>query len=147
MYKITVKGEAKTEYPNLTELDGISCQDEFSEYFDGDESYVGDVNNGYLYFKYEDGKLWSITTYDSTRELTQKELEELKEYTTGQWSDGIGEGFEQFPCHTASQPYRIYEKEFDDYENQDEANEDLEVYISPWFFEQIITITQELINV
>lgn len=147
MYKITVKGEAKTEYPNLTELDGISCQDEFSEYFDGDESYIDDVSNGYLYFKYEDGKLWSITTYDSTRELTQEELEKLKEYTIGQWSDGIGEGFEQNPCYTASQPYRTYEEEFDDYENQDEADIDLEVYISPWFYGQIITITQELINV
>ena len=34
MYKIIVKGEAKTNYQNLSELDGIDCQYEFSEYFD-----------------------------------------------------------------------------------------------------------------
>jgi hypothetical protein len=26
MYKITIKGEAKTDYDNLSELDGVDCK-------------------------------------------------------------------------------------------------------------------------
>jgi hypothetical protein len=132
MYRITIKGEAKTSYPNLQELDGIDCQDEFSEYFDGDESYAKDVTNGYLHFEYDksDGKLYSVTTYDSTRLLTGEELEQLGDYTSGQWSDGIGEGFEQNPCYHSKEEYDYY----------DELTN--EVYISPWHRNQILTITQ-----
>ncbi len=122
-YKITVKGEAQTDYKNLSELDGIDCQDKFSEYFD-DDSYVDAVTGGYMRFEFEDGKLWTITEYNSNRELTPDELHNLEDYTTGQWSDGIGEGFEQSPCM---------------------EGDDGEVYISPWFYGQKTTITQELV--
>lgn len=44
-------------------------------------------------------------------------LEELKDYTQGQWSDGIGEGFEQFS-------YKEIDGE--------------EIYISPWYHGQKI---------
>lgn len=98
MYKITVRGEAQTDYENLSELDGVDCQDCFSEYFD-DTTYSNDVTGGYMHFEYEDGKLWTVTNYNSNRELTQEELDDLEDYTTGQWSDGIGEGFEQEPCY------------------------------------------------
>lgn len=124
MYKIVVKGEAKTEFENLEELAGIDCQDEFSEYFD-ETSWSDDVTGGHMEFKFENGKLWTLTVYDSNRLLTDAELKELSEYTQGQWSDGIGEGFEQNPC-----------AEIDGEE----------VYISPWYFGQEIEITQELIN-
>lgn len=124
MYKITVKGVANTSYENLKELNGIDCQDEFSEYFDSDFTFKDDVSNGYMYFSYENGELWTYTTYNSTRELSKEELRMLEDYTTGQWSDGIGEGFEQYPCFT--------------------TDNDEEVYISPWHFGQITTITQEL---
>jgi len=150
-HKITVKGEAKTDYPHLEELDGIDCQDEFSEYFHkkhGNEDYQQSlidkgVNSGYLKFEFSNNKLYSITEYKSPEKLTEKELEILKEYTQGQWSDGIGEGFEQHPCYTASKPYQKYNPDFDDYEDQEEADEDLDVYISPWFYGQIVIITQE----
>lgn len=144
-YKIKVKGEAKTLYPNLSELDGIDCQDKFSEYFDGDASYADDVTGGYLKFVFEDGKLYAVTTYDSTRELTDSELSELEDYTTGQWSDGIGEGFEQHTCHTATQPFNKFDPKYDDYEDQDEADADLDVFISPWFHGQKVITTQEKI--
>lgn len=124
MYKITVKGEAKTDYKDLSELDGIDCQDCFSEYFDK-TSYSKDVTSGYMHFEYKEGKLWTITQYNSTRELTPEELEDLLSYTQGQWSDGIGEGFEQQPCF---------------YDEDDE-----EVFISPWSPRQEVTITQTLI--
>ena len=142
MYKIIVKGEAKTSYSNLEELDGIDCQDEFSEYFGEDEeSLKGVVTSGYMSFEYDkkENKLYTITEYQSTRELTEEELEILKEYTTGQWSDGIGEGFEQQPCKYVDTPYREYDKDDDDgFEDDNEG----EVYISPWSIQQIVTIKQ-----
>jgi hypothetical protein len=125
MYKITIKGEAFTEHQNLEELDGIDCQDEFSEYFGDDEQLLIDkgVNNGYLNFEYSDGKLWSVTTYDSPVELTQDELDIIGDYTQGQWSDGIGESFEQFPCM---------------------EDDNGEVYVSPWHTGQVLIISQKL---
>jgi len=127
MYKIKIKGEAKFHgvvQKHLNQLDGVDCQDEFSEYFDGDESYADDVTDGYLRFEVEGKKLYSITEYNSTRELTQDELNQLGDYTQGQWSDGIGEGFEQYPC-----------MEIDGEE----------VFISAWSGGQTLEITQELI--
>lgn len=104
--------------------DGIDCQDEFSEYFGNEEQSLIDkgVENGYLQFEYSEGKLWSVTIYDSPVELTQEEMDVLGEYTQGQWSDGIGEGFEQEPCM---------------------EDDDKEVYISPWHKGQILTVTQK----
>lgn len=122
MYKIRIKGTAHTEYKNIEELYGIDCQDCFSEYFDGDESYAKDITGGYMHFEIENGKLMTITEYNSKRELTPEELEELAEYTQGQWSDGIGEGFEQYPCY-----------------NEDEEDE---VYISPWHRDQVLISEQ-----
>ena len=121
-YTVTIKGIASTNHNNLRELDGIDCQDCFSEYFD-DTTYSDDVTGGFMYFSYEDGKLYTVTIYNSTRELSNDELTELGEYTQGQWSDGIGEGFEQFPLYI-----------------DDESDE---VYISPWFWGQKVTATQE----
>lgn len=122
MYKVVVKGKAKTSYGFKEELDGIDCHDCFSDYMDDTESCDGAVTGGYLQFEFIDGKLWSVTTYDSSRELTKKELKIVEDYTSGQWSDGIGEGFEQEPCHIGH------------------AGE--EVYISPWYYRQNRTITQ-----
>jgi hypothetical protein len=120
-YEIIIKGEASTDYFNLKELNGIDCQDCFSEYFD-DTSYSNDVTGGYMFFKYENGKLMTYTTYDSNRKLTPSELENLSDYTQGQWSDGIGEGFEQYPCG--------YDDNGDD------------IYVSPWFFGQEVEVEQ-----
>jgi len=125
MYKIKIKGTAKTRYKYIKDLEGIDCQDNFSDYFDSDSTYVGDVTNGYMYFEVEKGKLMTITEYNSKRELTDNELEELAGYTQGQWSDGIGEGFEQEPCHYI----------------KGEG-----VYISPWHRDQVL-ITEQIKNV
>lgn len=122
MYQITIKGEAKSTYTNLAELDGIECEHEFAEFFE-ETSWSDDVDGGYMDFRYENGKLWTYTEYYSFRLLDKNELEELLDYTVGQWSDGIGEGFEQYPCYY--------------YDNQ-------EIYISPWFKGQEQTIDQGL---
>lgn len=125
MYQIIIKGEASTDFKDKSKLDGISCEDDFTQYFH-DESYANNVlQSGYLDFKFEDNKLWSVTTYTSNRELTEKEIESLKNYTQGQWSDGIGEGFEQFSC-------KVIDGE--------------EVFISPWFPGQELTVEQKQIE-
>lgn len=122
MYKIIIKGEVQTNGKNLKELNGIDCQDNFAEFFDDNLSNnILEIKSGYMSFKFTDNKLWTYTIYNSSIELSNKELKELLEYTVGQWSDGIGEGFEQFPC-----------LEID--------NE--EIFISPWFRGQIVNISQ-----
>ena len=128
MYKIIVKGEAKTNYQNLSELDGIDCQDEFSEYFDKREhkSLIDKgVRNGYMRFDFDhkQDKLYTITEFQSDEKLDKNELELLGDFCQGQWSDGIGECFEQEPC--------FYD------------NDGKEVYIYPWFYKQEIEVYQE----
>ncbi len=148
-YKITIKGEAKTSYPHLERLDGIDSQDNFAEYFGEDEkSFSKDIKSGYMKFVFEDGKLWTITEYWSKRELTKEELDILAEYTQGQWSDGIGEGFEQNSCYESDVSYQQYtEQELVDIASgkyDDDPEEIFEVFISPWFGEQVLTIKQEI---
>jgi hypothetical protein len=97
----------------MLELDGIDCQDNFAEYSD----LTDKLKSGYMEFKVEDGVLYTITKYNVTEELTDDEIEQLKDETQGQWSDGIGEGFEQYPCSEI---------------------EGEEVFISPWYYGQTI---------
>lgn len=137
MYKITIKGKSRPSLDNgeddfidnlsqaqLKELDGIDCQDEFTEYFSDDENVLTEkgVTNGYMNFKLEDDTLYTIVKYSSREELSVEELDMLKSYTSGQLSDGIGEGFEQMPCR---------------------STEDGDYYISPWYGGQKLEIVQE----
>jgi hypothetical protein len=73
--------------------------------------------SGYLRFEVIDGILHTITDYkikDGSK-FTKKELEEIMDYTQGQWSDGIGENFEQIPINYANNTF---------------------VYLSPYFHKQ-----------
>ena len=47
------------------------------------------------------GKLWGAAHCQLNEPLTHQELARLKEYVTGQYSDGFGEGFEQRPIQTS----------------------------------------------
>lgn len=145
-YKIIVKGDAKTDYPLVEELNGKDCQDNFAEYFDRKHTFKKNIKSGYMHFSIEDGVLMTVTEYTSDRELTDKELDSLLDYTKGQWSDGIGEGFEQRECHEGTVAFNIYDPEYDDYEDQEEADEDRRVFISAWHGKQVSTIEQKLIN-
>ena len=82
------------------------------------ESIIINVNNS---------KACAIVT--AIRELTTEELEIIKDYIIGQYSDGWGEGFEQ-------DPIAIYQTEYECYDEEDEetyyGNEDVEVCISFW---------------
>lgn len=130
--KLIIKGEALASLEksgqsrNLTDAElqrchGIDIQDDFVEYMD--EPLKSKLESGYTEFVYENGKLYSVCTYEVLEPLTEEEIKEVAEYTQGQWSDGIGEGFEQ-------EPYVYIDDE--------------ELYISPWFYEQ--KLTTELIN-
>lgn len=99
------------QYKDKYELE----ENEYTEYCDIDccEKLESDVS----YFCEENNKLMIVVEYTSNEKLTKKELKELMDYTQGQWSDGIGEGFEQ-------QLHNNY-------------------YVSMWHKDQQITITQE----
>lgn len=59
-----------------------------------EESLHGVVTGGYMEFRYENGELYTYTTHDVSRQLTNEECKKVADYTQGQWSDGIGEGFD-----------------------------------------------------
>lgn len=90
-------------------------QENFVDYIGG--PLTEKLYSGYMTFKVED-ILYTITTYEIRESLTEKEINYLKEYTQGQWSDGIGENFEQEPCGYV---------------------DDKPLFISPWFQKQQIT--------
>jgi len=126
MYKIIIKGEANAfldeeDFPTelLYKLKGVEIPDEFVEYLDKD--YADKLDEGYTEFIVEDNKLYAVCKYFANEELTQLELESLVKYTQGQWSDGIGEGFEQQPCMYI---------------------DNKEVFISPWQRGQVCTVEQ-----
>jgi len=102
MITILIKGKAATDFDgDFTKLDGIDCQDCFSDYFSDELEKISaskGLAGGYTEFKCMDSELWTHTKYTSNKILTDDEIKLLAEYTQGQWSDGVGEGFEQEPC-------------------------------------------------
>lgn len=105
-------------------LNGVECDDDFVEYFDENETIKSKLVSGKMYFEFneENRKLYTVTEYNTNDTLTPEELEVLGEYTQGQWSDGIGEGFEQYPC----------------------TNKDgKEIFVCPWYENQKLTFIQE----
>ncbi|MEY4572908.1 MAG: hypothetical protein RLZ10_2165 [Bacteroidota bacterium] len=118
MKQIIIYGKSGDYNAVASECDDIECPDDFVEYIDN-EVLRKKLYSGYMTFENRQGVLYTITTYDvkEGQILTEKEIEELKDYTQGQWSDGIGEGFEQFS-------YKEIDGE--------------EIYISPWYHGQKI---------
>jgi hypothetical protein len=118
MKTITYKAKAGEHNAiDVNILHGVECHDEFSEYIDESDSFYGKVRSGYMKFVVEDNILYTITTYKVISDLTESEIRNLQKYTSGQWSDGIGEGFEQFPC---AEEYGI------------------EIFVSPWYRGQTV---------
>lgn len=58
----------------------------------------------------------ALTTVKTIRELTSEEMELLKDYIEGQFSDGWGEGFEQHPFTEWEEYYE--EEEYDEEEDE-----------------------------
>lgn len=86
------------------------------------------LDSGYMFFKAEGKNLITITMYKAKRKLTEKEQKELMDYTQGQWAYGIGARYKQSPC----------------YNFKDDFNENLTVFISPWYIGQTLTIKEIL---
>jgi len=116
--KITIKaksGEHNAENVNI--LHGVDYQEDFVEYLDyRDYLFAYKLKSGYMKFVVENGELYTLTEYSAKEPLLPEELKELIDYTQGQWSDGIGESFEQFACAM-------------------EKGE--EIYVSPWYHGQV----------
>jgi len=53
------------------------------------------VRSMFIDVEVHDGKLWGVATLEISEPLTPDELDDLKDYLSGQYSDGFGEGFEQ----------------------------------------------------
>lgn len=102
----------------LAEVDGEEIEDDFVEYADELQCYPKLID-GYTTFKVIDDNLYAICTYKLAEPLTKEDIEELIDYTQGQWSDGIGESFEQEPVMYIG---------------------DKEVYLSPWISKQQIEV-------
>lgn len=81
---------------DLIYLDGVDCQDCFSDYLD-DRDLRDKIEGGYMSFYVENNKPMVEVSYKLKEDLTDDEIHDLIKYTTGQMSDGIGEGFEQYP--------------------------------------------------
>lgn len=106
--KLIVKAECQK---GGEEFDGLDCGDEFVEY--ADSNFPKCIEYGYMHFEYDPKKniLYTLTVYETSRKLTKEEEKIVIDYTQGQWSDGIGEGFEQQPFSEADANYG---SDFDD---------------------------------
>lgn len=114
--EIVIDKYSSKELKNI--INNIDSAEDFTDYLDKLNEKLW---RGYMTFEVED-ITYVITTYDVREPLTTIEIEYLKEYTQGQWSDGIGENFEQEPCAYL---------------------ENKAIFISPWFpNQQIITIIE-----
>ena len=67
------------------------------EYYDGDDSVKAKVKSLEPVVTVYGGELKGCAVVRVKEPLNQKEMEDLKKYLTGQYSDGWGEGFEQDP--------------------------------------------------
>jgi hypothetical protein len=65
------------------------------EYYSDDAEIDRKVHSLVVGAEEHDGKLWGVATLELVEPLSFGEMEKLKDYLSGQYSDGFGEGFEQ----------------------------------------------------
>ncbi|MDJ0939060.1 MAG: hypothetical protein QNJ00_04805 [Woeseiaceae bacterium] len=97
----------------LKTFDGLKYDEETVVDYMGDGSDTRGLyqsakfTGGYLQFQYDEAtnRLAVITEYDVDRDLDDQEILQLREYTGGQWSDGVGSNFAQsYPEKTGLSP-------------------------------------------
>ncbi len=85
----------------LESLDGLEHDEVFSDYlYDSSGQNIlvnAGISGGLLQFWFDQktNRLMGSTEYSLQRQLSKTEIDLLKEYTIGQWSDGIGSNFFQ----------------------------------------------------
>lgn len=89
-----------TDASVLSQLHGVASareeEDSFAYYIDASPLRAVGLRGGFIELRYDatTKRLSVVTEYDSPRRLTDLEIDQLVEYTTGQWSDGLGENLE-----------------------------------------------------
>ncbi len=97
----------------MRSLDGLIYDEEsFSDYIgDGGMDAIADIgiSSGSLVFIFDtkSNQLFATTRYSLARPLTEEEVELLKDYTVGQWSDGVGSSFFQERMHQGLAPQAL----------------------------------------
>jgi hypothetical protein len=79
---------------------------QFHKYLDGNLSEAIESSTATVVMR--QSRWFTEVTWHTNRELTDKEEDELLSYTSGQCSDGIGEGFEQRPCGSLDNGDELY---------------------------------------
>lgn len=108
--KITISGqcvirdEHGEDYPCPDRGVEISLDEDFHEYYDGPLK----LNGSKASFRFQESHLYVDVEYDVDGNPNAEELAELVSYTQGQWSDGIGEGYEQFPQYVGPDGDEVY---------------------------------------
>lgn len=82
--------------------DGCASEDVrgLMHYFDRDREVAAKIASAWPSVKEVDGELYGVLNCEIVEPLTEGEIHVLKDYWTGQMSDGWGEGFEQQPIQT-----------------------------------------------
>ena len=70
-------------------------ENNMAEYFYGNNGVSEKLRSAEWDFERRNGELYGCITVQTTGPLTEDEEQDLKEWITGQNSDGLGEGFEQ----------------------------------------------------
>ena len=70
-------------------------ENNMAEYFDGNNGVSEKLRSAEWGFQRRNGELYGCITVQTAGPLTEEEEQDLKEWSSGQNSDGLGEGFEQ----------------------------------------------------
>ena len=120
----------------LDKLNGIEYQaDTFTKYMNSELQQLFEPGGHISIRKHpKDGKLRCVTEYRAIRKLTDAELKQLVDFTTGQWSDGIGSGFHDWSlenygcaidCSLMSDDFMtIYDPEIETIDEPDDFGKD-----------------------
>ena len=92
---------AKYEDDIRQALRAYNCDDEqnMADYFSGNNSVHSKLLSANWDVEHHNGELFGCITVKTAGELTEDEEDTLKDWITGQNSDGFGEGFEQREIH------------------------------------------------
>lgn len=94
-----ISSEQLTEHQELLEERMKEYQlnngEGMEQFFDANKDVQSKLKSIVWNFEKHDGKLYGVTTANLTGEIDDKGISDLKNWISGQNSDGLGEGFEQ----------------------------------------------------